>query len=191
MSIWRVAVGSLALGGTIIPCLGKVAVTAGRYSQRRFVAGGGSFRVPIIQFKTQQAPILAALSQSFVLKAFFSFATRLFSDDSADFRVRHGIAASFKVIAVRHGQDANLALSERCGAQGLFGHNGISELHVSGYVYACPLWPVNLDCLSGRYEGHRHRRRRSSWHFYPWGFLFAPSNQHLCLTVFFISRPCI
>ncbi|KAJ7290222.1 acyl-CoA dehydrogenase NM domain-like protein [Mycena rebaudengoi] len=129
MSIWRVAVGSLALSATCIPGLARSAFTVAMYSRRRCI--GISPSVPIIRFKTQYTPILVAFAQSFVLAEFYKFATRVFSDDIVDFRVRHGIAACFKAVALRHMQDANLALSERCGAQGLFDYNGISELHAN------------------------------------------------------------
>ncbi|KAF4567435.1 hypothetical protein EYR40_006439 [Pleurotus pulmonarius] len=134
-SIWRVAAGSLGLGSIAIPALQIAAFIAGRYSQRRTVHGanrgvdGLSTRVPIISFKTQQAPILIALCQSFVLKEFWKVATALFSDESEDPRVRHGVAAAFKAIAVQHSQAAHLALSERCGAQGLFDFNQICTQH--------------------------------------------------------------
>ncbi|KAJ6619902.1 acyl-CoA dehydrogenase NM domain-like protein [Mycena sp. CBHHK59/15] len=129
MSIWRVAVGSLALSGLAIPVLAKSAYTVALYSRRRLVASGAK-TVPIIQFKTQQMPILTAFAQSFVLAEFYKSATRVFTDDDVDFRVRHGIAAAMKVVAMRHTQDATLALSERCSAQGLFNYNQISKYHV-------------------------------------------------------------
>ncbi|KAE9396301.1 acyl-CoA dehydrogenase NM domain-like protein [Gymnopus androsaceus JB14] len=131
-SIFRVAVGTLALAGTAIPCLARSAATATFYSQRRFVKSGdssSSTQVPIMVFTTQTNPILVALAQSLSLAQFYKSATKFFRDSSIQFYVRHGVAAVLKVVAVRHAQDANLILSERCGAQGLFAHNGISEFH--------------------------------------------------------------
>ncbi|KAF9501730.1 acyl-CoA dehydrogenase NM domain-like protein [Pleurotus eryngii] len=135
-SIWRVAAGSLGLGSIAIPALQIAAFIAGRYSQRRTVHStthrgfnGLNMRVPLISFKTQQAPILIALCQSFVLQEFWKVATALFSDECEDPRVRHGVAAAFKAIGVQHSQAAHLALSERCGAQGLFNYNQICTQH--------------------------------------------------------------
>ncbi|KAL0954058.1 hypothetical protein HGRIS_005209 [Hohenbuehelia grisea] len=130
-SIWRVAAGSLGLGSIAIPALQIAAFIAGKYSQRRTIsqAGTGVERIPLITFKTQHAPILIALCQSFVLKELWKFATTFFSDDSHDPRVRHGVAAVFKAIAVQHSQAAHLKLSERCGAQGLFDYNQICTQH--------------------------------------------------------------
>ncbi|KZT24253.1 hypothetical protein NEOLEDRAFT_1242706 [Neolentinus lepideus HHB14362 ss-1] len=46
----------------------------------------------------------------------------------ADYRIRHGVAACFKVVMLRASHKSLLALSNRCGAQGLFGHNWIVSL---------------------------------------------------------------
>ncbi|KAJ6509202.1 hypothetical protein C8R47DRAFT_12821 [Mycena vitilis] len=130
MAIWRVAIGSLALAATTIPGLARSAYIAAMYSKRRRVhAGLSASPVPIIQLKTQYTPILTAFAQSIVLAESYKSATELFRDPSVDFRVRHGIAACFKAVALLHMQDAGLALSERCGAQGLFNYNEICELH--------------------------------------------------------------
>ncbi|KAL0945545.1 hypothetical protein HGRIS_014706 [Hohenbuehelia grisea] len=124
-AIWRVAVGSLALGSLDVAFLRLSAYIAGRYSQRRRVYNGGDL-VPIISFKTQYTPILTSLAQATVLKAFWRMAVNHFTNNAEDSRVRHGIAAIYKVTAVQHGQAGYLELSQRCGAQGLFNHNQLS-----------------------------------------------------------------
>ncbi|KAH7908513.1 acyl-CoA dehydrogenase NM domain-like protein [Hygrophoropsis aurantiaca] len=128
-AIWRVAVGTMSLAAIPVSSLQIAAFIAGRYSQRRTVVGTEGQLIPLISFRTQHAPILIALAQSFVLKEFWRYATSFFSDQSNDPRVRHAIAAALKAIFVQHGQTANLALSDRCGAQGLFDHNQICTLH--------------------------------------------------------------
>ncbi|KAJ7700689.1 hypothetical protein B0H17DRAFT_1128555 [Mycena rosella] len=128
MAIWCVAIGTLALSATTIPFLARTACTVAMYSKRRHVGRAPSNSVPIIHFVSQYAPILTAFAQSFVLAEFYNFAMQKFTDNSVDFRVRHGIAACFKAIALRYVRDANM-LVERCGAQGLFKYNGMSELH--------------------------------------------------------------
>ncbi|KAJ7164503.1 acyl-CoA dehydrogenase NM domain-like protein [Mycena filopes] len=122
-TIWRAAIGSLALSAVAMPSLARSA------KRRRVGSTPTSIPIPIIQFTTQHAPILTAFAQSFVLAEFYKRAVEIFKDSRIDFRVRHGIAACFKAVALRHTQDATLTLSERCGAQGLFNYNGISELH--------------------------------------------------------------
>ncbi|KAF8164718.1 acyl-CoA dehydrogenase NM domain-like protein [Crassisporium funariophilum] len=126
-AIWRAAVGSLAIVSCFIPLLQILAFTVAKYSQRRRVAGPGGARVAIIGFKTQYTPVLVALAQSFVMKEFWRAAVAIFSDEGEDPRVRHGVAAAFKVTAVQHTEAAILGLGERCGAQGLFEHNQISS----------------------------------------------------------------
>lgn len=133
-AIRRVAVGSLSLAAVSIPVLQASACIVARYSQRRTAAMPGG-RVPLITFTTSHIPILTALARSFVLNTFFKFAADVFSDKDIDFRVRHGIAAAMKVVAIQHVQEGNLELSERCGHQGLFGHNQMSTLHVSTRIY--------------------------------------------------------
>ncbi|KAF7298324.1 Acyl-CoA dehydrogenase NM domain-like protein [Mycena kentingensis (nom. inval.)] len=127
-TIRRVAIGSLALSGAAIPSLAHAATIAAKYSQRRLTRTGG-VEFPIIAFPTQHAPILIALAQSFVLAEFYKRAAEVFSEQTTDPRVQHGIATSFKAVAARHALDGMLELSERCGAQGLFNYNKISEFH--------------------------------------------------------------
>lgn len=129
MSISRVAVGSIALATLAASFFRVVATIAARYSQRRTVIGNGSTPAPIMQFRTQQIPIFTALAQAHVLRAFDRWAVDAFSDLDEDPRVRHGIAACFKVTTVQISQAATISVSDRCGAQGLFEHNQMSVLH--------------------------------------------------------------
>ncbi|CAK5262888.1 unnamed protein product [Mycena citricolor] len=123
LSVWRAAIGSLALSATSVQILSHSACIVAQYSQRRLVGGA-----PILRFSTQHAPILVALARSFVLREFYRAAVPVFRGDTLDFRVRHGMAACFKLVAVRFTQEGMTALSERCGAQGLFAFNRIWEM---------------------------------------------------------------
>ena len=123
--IQRVSVGTLALGAPALPVLQCCATLGALYGLRRRVRGD----VPILAFPTQQAPILAAAADAYVLQAFQHWATEWFRVES-DTRVRASIATVFKAVAVNHAQRAALAVSERCGAQGLFAHNVLCRLHV-------------------------------------------------------------
>ncbi|KAA1477375.1 acyl-CoA dehydrogenase NM domain-like protein [Dentipellis sp. KUC8613] len=128
-SIWRVAVGTLSLTGLTLSCLAVSPFIVARYSQRRTVAGPGGSRIPVISFRTQHGPILTALAQGFVLKEMWNKCTAIFAKADLDPRLLHALATIFKVTTTQHVQAANLALSERCGAQGLFAYNQISELY--------------------------------------------------------------
>jgi acyl-CoA oxidase len=108
-SIRRVAVGSLSLAAIAIPNLQLSACITAQYSQR--LEG----RVPLITFTAPHMPISMALARSLVLNMFYKSVTDIFGDSTVDPRVRHGIAAAMKVVAIQHTQEANLELSERCG----------------------------------------------------------------------------
>ena len=132
-SIWRVAVGSLVLSSIAIPILQMSSYIAARYFQRRHVTGVHGKPVPIMSYRTQQLPLLTAISQVFVLKALFKWAVQQFTDKSLDIRARHGIAACCKAVMIQHVQLSSLSLSERLGAQGLFEYNRLSVLFVSAF----------------------------------------------------------
>lgn len=157
-SLFRVAVGSIALGTTAASILRVVASIGARYSLRRTVIGNSSTPSPIINFRTQQIPIFTALAQAHVVRAFDKWAVDAFRDVDMDPRVRHGIAACFKVTAVQLSQAANLSVSDRCGAQGVFEHNQMSVLHVS---MICHFPNMPLLICAGRDARHRYCGRRS------------------------------
>ncbi|KAJ7748814.1 acyl-CoA oxidase [Mycena maculata] len=129
LSIWRVAVGTLALSSVAIPGLHLASHIAYRYSIRRVVRGHDGSSVPIFSFRTQQIPIFTALAQALVLRAFHQEAIKLFADDELSPFIRHGIATAFKTVVVRDLLSSCSALSERCGAQGLFSFNQIIAHH--------------------------------------------------------------
>lgn len=131
MTIWRVAVGSIALSCIATGVLAAAVTVAARYSLRRKVGGPNGQPQPIIHFRTQQQPILLGLAQVWVLSALRHHSTSIFLQDDLDFRVRHGVATAVKATMLGHLQTSTYNLSERCGAQGLFEYNQITRLQVS------------------------------------------------------------
>jgi hypothetical protein len=129
-SLWRVAVGTIAIGSTAVPCAKVHAYIAARYSLRRTV-GSSVNKTPILHFRTQQIPILTAIAQTYVLEAYQKWAAQRFTDEGLGVRVRHGIATCFKAIAVSQTLSMSLTVSERCGAQGLQSFNMMSRMNVS------------------------------------------------------------
>ncbi|KAL6300589.1 acyl-CoA dehydrogenase NM domain-like protein [Sparassis latifolia] len=123
----RVNVGTMALSCLGIPFMQCYATIGTMYSLRR-TTGPPDHPEPILQFRTQQLPLLTVAAQVSVLSAFQRWATNAFCT-MKDIRIRRGIAAIAKAIAVQHSQEACLAVSERCGAQGLFAHNQMTRLH--------------------------------------------------------------
>ncbi|KIK39545.1 hypothetical protein CY34DRAFT_769081 [Suillus luteus UH-Slu-Lm8-n1] len=128
-SIWRVAVGSLALASIAIPDLQMSSYIAARYFQRRHVTNVYGNISPILSYRTQQLPLMHSIAQAFVLKALYKWAIGQFTDRNLDARVRHGVAACCKAVMVQHAQTANCSLSERLGAQGLFEYNRLSTFY--------------------------------------------------------------
>jgi len=131
-SIFRVAVGSISLATLTVSMLLLCVTIGARYSLRRTVQGSSQNPTPIITFRTQQIPIFTALAQAHVLRAFDTWTVKAFKDNDADPRVRHGIATCFKVAVLQLCQAANLSVSDRCGAQGLFEYNQMSGFHAVG-----------------------------------------------------------
>ena len=79
---------------------------------------------------TQKLPILTALAQAFVFDAMHKQVVGWFTNPKLDPRVRHAVATVHKAVVVQAAQAANLALGDRCGAQGLFEANQFSAIHV-------------------------------------------------------------
>ncbi|KAF8159221.1 acyl-CoA dehydrogenase NM domain-like protein [Crassisporium funariophilum] len=127
-SLWRIAVGAIALGSIGVPGCKIHTTIAARYSMRRTV-GNGTNRVPILHFRTQQIPVLTAIAQSYVLEAYQRWAAKCFSEVGEDPRVRHGISTCFKAVAVQQAQSIAVSLSERCGAQGIQSVNMMTNMH--------------------------------------------------------------
>ncbi|EIN13055.1 hypothetical protein PUNSTDRAFT_131278 [Punctularia strigosozonata HHB-11173 SS5] len=128
LAIWRVGVGTLALSSCMIPAIRIATSIAYRYSFRRHIGGRKGETVPIISFRTQQLPVFFAIAQAYILDTFHKHAVRYFMDNTMDPRVRHGIATTFKAGIMSHTYNTLYSLSERCGAQGLFGYNKIVSL---------------------------------------------------------------
>lgn len=134
----RVAVGVLAVSTLCIAALQASVYVAGMYSLRRMVTDPSGGKIPIIEFRTQQLPILHTLAQIQVMEAYASSASKQFMDLSLIHTVRHGIVTAFKAVLVSQTQTNLYELAERCGAQGLYMHNQIiqSQLEMRGISIA-------------------------------------------------------
>lgn len=130
-SIHRVAVGTLFLSGCVIPTLKVATFNAARFSQRRLVSSHDGSPVVVIEFRTQHMPILHAVAQYNVLEAFFVSAAMAFREQTVNPQVRHGIATTFKAVALGHFGKSMKYMNERCGWNGHYEHNQILQLEVS------------------------------------------------------------
>jgi len=157
-ALWRIPIGSIALGTAAITLLQTYATIGVKYSLRRQV-GAGDARGPIIKFRTQQIPILTTIAQTYMMEAFARWAIEVFCDGSLDSRVRHGLANVLKTVMVTHVQSAALTVSDRCGAQGLFNYNQMTKGHTTmrgisvaeGDILVLSI-RLATELLQGRYE---------------------------------------
>ncbi|KAK0206764.1 acyl-CoA oxidase [Desarmillaria ectypa] len=117
-AIWRVSVGTLVLASLALPATQIAAHIAYKYSVHRKVG------IPA-QSSTQQIPIFTAVAQTYVIEAWTKHAIKHFMDPVADRYTRHAITTIYKTVIIEHAQTAHFNLSERLGAQGLFGYNQI------------------------------------------------------------------
>jgi acyl-CoA oxidase len=128
--ISRVRVGTLCLSTACIGALKLAGFIAGKYSLSRTVTGKDGAPVPIINFRTQQRPVLHVLAQTAVFDAYARNTILRFLDVSLDKRVRDGHATAFKIVLIQATQSGLYELTERCGAQGLFNYNQMIQLQI-------------------------------------------------------------
>jgi acyl-CoA oxidase len=129
--IYRIAVGTLILSACVISCLKLCAFNAYRFSRNRLVTGEGDKPVAVIEFRTQNLPILHSVAQYTVLEPFLLSSAEAFRDTQINPRVRHGIATVFKAVGMGHFEKSVKAMNERCGWQGHFERNQLVQLEVS------------------------------------------------------------
>ncbi|KAB8237929.1 acyl-CoA dehydrogenase NM domain-like protein [Aspergillus alliaceus] len=124
---WRLGVGALALTMSTIPMMKRSVFVAGKYSIHRQILGPETKPTSIISLRTQQQPILHGLAQIAVFEAYAEESILLFQDPNLQPTVRHAIGAIFKAVMSQAVHPTLYALSERCGARGLYAYNHIIE----------------------------------------------------------------
>ena len=155
-SMWRVVCGTIAIGCLSLPIMKCYATIGAMYSLRRHV-GGPNDRLPIMHFRTQQIPILTLTAQVYVMEAFIQWCTSVFADTTVDYRVRHAVAGILKTTIVGHSNAGGIAISDRCGVQGLFAHNQMTTMHVSRLCHYL-LYTHQTRYAIERNSWYRHRR---------------------------------
>ncbi|KAK4140589.1 acyl-CoA dehydrogenase/oxidase [Dichotomopilus funicola] len=129
--IQRVSVGTLALSIGSIPAIKLGTRITALYSQRRMVgAPNGRGHTPIISFSTQQRPIVEGWVQGTVLDSYARWTVKEFMSSAHSPTVRHALGTIFKATTARASGILH-ELAERCGWQGLFPYNQVSELALS------------------------------------------------------------
>ncbi|KAF4502805.1 Acyl-coenzyme A oxidase [Fusarium agapanthi] len=127
--IRRVAVGTLSLSIMGISAIRVGTRIATLYSERRTIASpDGQSTVPIIDFSTQQRPIVEGWVQGRVLTAFARWTVSMCPDPAHP--AQQALGTIFKATVIKASRVMK-DLTERCGWQGLFAFNQISELDLT------------------------------------------------------------
>ncbi|GKU22964.1 unnamed protein product [Fusarium langsethiae] len=126
---WRIAVGTLSFSIMGISAIKVGTRIAAIYSERRTVASiDGKGRKRIMDFSTQQVPIVEGWVHGKVLDAFARWTIDMCPDLTDP--MQHALATIFKATVVKASHVLR-PLAERCGWQGLFAFNQISELDLT------------------------------------------------------------
>ncbi|TCD59765.1 hypothetical protein EIP91_011521, partial [Steccherinum ochraceum] len=131
--IWRIPIGTSAIGMPAVVSAKILACIAADYSMRRHV-GPPEERVPIISFRTQSLPVLYAVAVAHVFSAWMEQVQIFYMDRANAFETWISLGAVFKATVNRMAAQATRDLGERLGAQGLFpqNHTGILETDLRG-----------------------------------------------------------
>ncbi|RWA09092.1 hypothetical protein EKO27_g6019 [Xylaria grammica] len=125
-AIHRVTVGTLCLSTSNATVLRISGCIAGRYSAKRRV--GAPNPVPILSFSTQYGPIARILAHAAVFDKYAIEAMPLFIANDGNTDMQNVIAGIYKATVLDYTQKALSELVDRCGWQGLYAHNQISEV---------------------------------------------------------------
>ncbi|KAF9016730.1 acyl-CoA oxidase [Hymenopellis radicata] len=117
---WRIQLGSLLMPCPLIYGLKISAYIAGRYSMNRRITDRKGTAVPIFKYRTQQWPIVSAVTVVFVLDNWYRSVIREVRQPELDGSIRHAMAVVAKLSIIRHIQRIIPELAERCGAQANF-----------------------------------------------------------------------
>ncbi|KAK2469108.1 hypothetical protein H9L39_19376 [Fusarium oxysporum f. sp. albedinis] len=127
--IWRIAAGTLSLSIMGISAIKVSTRIAAVYSERRTITStDAQARKKIMSFTTHQHPIVEGWVHGKVLHAFAHWTIDMCPDLTDP--MQHALATIFKATVVRASQVLR-SLAERCGWQGLFAYNQISELDLT------------------------------------------------------------
>ncbi|TCD63375.1 hypothetical protein EIP91_005606 [Steccherinum ochraceum] len=145
--VWRIPIGT-ALASIYVSHAAKfVACVGADYSLRRHIQGRGAERVPIIVFRTQQLPVLYATAVAHVLDAWRRQFVQYQMAANQDPRSKYGLSVVFKATVNRLVTMVARNMAERLGAQGLFGHNVISQLEMDNRGMAIAEGDIVVVCI--------------------------------------------
>ncbi|CAG9942501.1 unnamed protein product [Clonostachys rosea f. rosea IK726] len=130
-SIWRVPIGSISLSMAGITGIKIGTHLTAAYSLRRTVGSTKTGDLtPIMSFSTQYRPIVNGHVQATVLEAYARWAIKQFMNPKSHLLVRSALGVIFKTTVIQASRILT-EFSERCGWQGLFSYNQISNISLS------------------------------------------------------------
>lgn len=142
--IWRIQVGTSAIGIPATVSAKILACIAADYSMRRTVAGAKTgTRVPIISFRTQQLPVLYTTAIAHVFAAWVPRMVDFMLTKGVDFQVHSAMGVVMKTTVNRLVLWCARELGERLGAQGLFPQNHLGLLDVRPASHSHIYWELN------------------------------------------------
>lgn len=137
-AIHRVTVGTLCLSTSNATVLRVSGCIAGRYSAQRRV--GAPKSVPIISFSTQYGPIARILAHAVVFDNWALESANMFMANVGKLDMQSVIGGVFKTTVLSYTQKALSDLVDRCGWQGLYSHNQVSNLLFPKHLHSQQLY---------------------------------------------------
>ena len=128
--VWRIQLGTMAVPGPWIAATKAAAYIGGKYSLHRAILGKSTEPTPIISFRTQQWPVIHALSVAEVMDKWFDPAVQYAMSPGVDHKVRHAFSVIIKATVCRHWQRVGPDVNERTGAIGTFEPNYLIRIEV-------------------------------------------------------------
>lgn len=128
--IGRIAIGQITIAMMALTGLNIASYLGAVYSLRRQVRSPKGLLNPIIQFRTQQLPVLYSIAIARVLSAWADEVSQALQGSQGDDTALQGQAVVFKNTVLRLAIPSLRNVGERLGTQGTFGHNFISQFEV-------------------------------------------------------------
>ncbi|MEU9459502.1 acyl-CoA dehydrogenase [Streptomyces sp. NPDC048312] len=127
-SIGRVTSGKISMAACAVGCARATLAVAVRYGGHRYISGPrGSLRVPVIAHRSHHGPLAAAMATVFAMSLLHRRALDRWERGERREEAERLVAVA-KGWITWQARSVIVECRERCGAQALLEHNGMSEL---------------------------------------------------------------
>ncbi|MFE7462483.1 acyl-CoA dehydrogenase [Streptomyces sp. NPDC057499] len=127
-SIGRVTAGKIAMTACAVGCARATLAVAVRYGGHRHISGSrGSGRVPVIAHRSHHGPLASAMATVFAMSLLHRRVLDRWEANGPQEEAERLVAVA-KGWITWQARSVIVESRERCGAQGLLEHNGMSEL---------------------------------------------------------------